>query len=142
MPKKEALMISNPDALKDGMKAWLEAKQIEQDAMDKRREIEDYITTQILALSEEFEGSQSLSLDEYKLTVTGRMNRKVDADRVQELAREHGFAAALEDLFSWKADVRMTEWKRADPSITNVLAEAITTTPGRPSYKIVTKEAN
>jgi hypothetical protein len=141
MAKKEALMVSDAAALKEGMQAWLEAKEREQLAIDERREIEDYLTNAMFALSEDFEGSQSLTLDDYKLTVTGRMNRKVDADRVQELAREHGLTAAIEDLFSWKADVRMTEWRQADPAITNVLAEAITTTPGRPSYKITLKEA-
>ena len=141
MAKKEALMVSDPAALREGMQAWLSAKEAETTAIENRREIEDYLTKNILAISEDFEGSQSLGLDEYKLTVTGRMNRKVDADRVQEIAREHGYAAALEDLFSWKADVRLTEWKQADPAITTVFAEAITTTPGRPSYKITIKEA-
>ncbi|NCC85702.1 MAG: hypothetical protein EOM03_16500 [Clostridia bacterium] len=140
MAKKEALMVSDAAALKEGMQAWLEAKEREQLAIDERREIEDYLTNAMFALSEDFEGSQSLTLDDYKLTVTGRMNRKVDADRVQELAREHGLTAAIEDLFSWKADVRMTEWRQADPAITGLFSEAITTTPGRPSYKITVKE--
>ena len=97
MAKKEALMVSDAAALKEGMQAWLEAKEREQLAIDERREIEDYLTNAMFALSEDFEGSQSLTLDDYKLTVTGRMNRKVDADRVQELAREHGLTAAIED---------------------------------------------
>jgi hypothetical protein len=140
MAKKDALMVSNPEALKEGMAAWLEAKEAEQAAINHRREIEDYLTSAMFALPEEFEGSQSLSLDEYKLTVTGRMNRKVDADRVQKIAQEHGLTAALDELFNWKADIRITEWKRADPVITGAFSEAITTTPGRPSYKIVIKE--
>ena len=131
MAKKDALMVSNPEALKEGMAAWLEAKEAEQAAINHRREIEDYLTQVMFSLPEDFEGSQSLGLDEYKLTVT---------DRVQEIAQEHGLTAALDELFNWKADIRITEWKRADPVITGAFSEAITTTPGRPSYKIVIKE--
>jgi hypothetical protein len=64
------------------------------------------------------------------------MNRKVDADKLQELAAEHGLSEHLGSLFRWSADINAAAWKAAAPTITAPLLGAITTTPGRPSFSI------
>jgi hypothetical protein len=140
MAKKESLQISDADVLKNGCIAWMAAKDAEKKAIDDRREIEDYLSKYVLSIPETFEGSQSLTLDDIKLKVTGRMNRKVDGKRLEELATEHGLTPALDELFNWKPEVKLTEWKNADAAITSVLAEAIETTPGRVSFNISLKE--
>ena len=68
--------------------------------------------------------------------VVGRIDRKVDADKVQELAAEHGLTDHLSTLFRWKPEINMAIWKAADESITKPLAAAITAKPGRPSFTI------
>lgn len=119
---------------------WLLAKAEEKKAQDWRRRIEDEM---IKALGVETkEETQNFETKEYKIKVSCNFSRKVDADRLQEIAAEHGLSEHLPSLFRWKPEINMLTWKRADASITAPLAEAITTKPGRPSFKIEKKETN
>ena len=65
------------------------------------------------------------------------MNRKVDSDKLQELAAENGLTEHLSTLFRWKPDIDAKAWKAADESITRPLMGAITTTPSRASFVII-----
>ena len=114
---------------------WIEAKATEKRATDERRRIEDKLLSAI-GVPETFEGTENAEAGEYKIKITGRMNRKVDTDRLQEVAREHGTFDHLQSLFRWKAEVNAAQWKLTDSTITEPLLEAITTTPGRPSFSI------
>lgn len=141
MSSKKGLEIKDKKILKEGALAWRKAKDVEAAATEARRVIEDYIMAEVISLAQDFEGSQTRTLDDVVFKVTGRMNRKVDGDMLEALAQEHGLTKVIEDLFKWKPDVKMKEWKQADESITSLLAQAITTTPGRPSFDITIKEA-
>ena len=114
---------------------WLDAKEAEKVATEKRRELEDQML-EILKINETLEGTDTTKADGYTIRVTGRMNRKVDADRIQEIAAEEGLTAHLSNLFRWKPEVNMSAWKNADKSITEPLLGGITTTPGRASFSI------
>lgn len=116
---------------------WVEAKEAEKQAQDKRREIEDKLLS-LMGVAP-FEDTYNEEAGEYKIKLTGRFNRKIDSDRLQEIANEKGLSDHLPSLFRWKPDINMTNWKRTDESITNPLLEAITTTPGRPSFSIERK---
>jgi hypothetical protein len=118
--------------------AWLEAKEYEKAAAAHRRELED-LMTEHMQIPEDLEGITTKDDGEYKITVTGRIARKVDADAVQEIAAEIGVQELLSTLFRWKPEINTKAWKAADISITSKLAEAITAKPGRPSYKIERK---
>ena len=113
---------------------WLEAKEAERMAVERRREIEDRLIAS-LAIKES-EGSTTIKTDGYKVKVTQRFNRSIDSDMLQEIAAEHGITHHLGDLFRWKPDINAKAWKDADPSITGPLEQAITTKPGRPSFSI------
>lgn len=119
---------------------WIRAKGIERDAAELRRKAEDALS-EAMSLGEDFEGSKSFDHEGYKVKVTGRMNRKIDADKLQDIAAECGLSQHLGDLFRWKPDINAAKWKNADDSITRPLLDAITTTPGRPSFSIVKEEA-
>ena len=115
---------------------WLDAKRTETEATDRRRQIEDRLLS-LIGVSETDEGTTSADApDGYKIKITSRMNRKVDADMVQELAAENGLSDHLPKLFRWTPAINMAAWKNADASITGPLSQAITTKPGRPSFKI------
>ena len=115
---------------------WVDAKADEAIAVARRRTIEDRLV-ELLALDEGKEGTTNAKTEQgYAIKVVGRMNRKVDADRLQELAAEHGLSEHLGSLFRWSADINAAAWKAAAPTITAPLAGAITTTPGRPSFSI------
>lgn len=120
-------------------KEWLEAKKEESDAVARRREIEDKISSG-LGIEGGDEGSRSFNADGYKITVTCRMNRRINSDKLQEIAAENGISEHLSRLFNWRPTISMPAWKAADENITTPLTDAITTTPGRPSYKIEKKE--
>jgi hypothetical protein len=117
---------------------WLDAKKAEKEAVEARREIEDELI-KIYRVQDDLEGTLNLEAPGHKVKIVGRMNRKVDGDKLQEIAAEHGLEDLLSTLFSWKPSIIMSAWKHSDDSITKPLLGGITTTPGRPSFTI-TKE--
>lgn len=117
---------------------WLEAKELERQATERRRLIEDELIKQ-LRINETQEGVTTAAIDNYTIKITSRLNRKVDTDLLQQIAAENGLDAHLSTLFRWSAELSVKSWKQADPAITGPLSAAITVTPGRPSFAI-TKE--
>lgn len=115
--------------------SWQELKSLEQKYQVERRDIEDRILREI-ALDPSFEGTKEIG----DLTLTARMTRKVDAKKVDEIAKENGTESHLSALFRWTAAINTAVWKATDGSITDPLKAAITTTPGRPSFKLTTKK--
>lgn len=116
-------------------KKWLEAKDREREAVAERREIEDRLKA-LINFDENSEGTTRLIAGDASITTTSRLNRKVDADKLQDIAAEHGLTDHLSTLFRWKPEINMALWKKADESITAPLLEAITTSPSRPSFSI------
>lgn len=114
---------------------WRNAKQAEADATRIRRDIEDELVDRLrFNLTEE--GTQSVERDAFKVVCTTRMNRKVDAEKMHELAVDAGISDLLPTLCRWKPELNLKAWKSADESITKVLAASVETKPGRPSFKI------
>lgn len=118
---------------------WLDAKEAERIAVERRREIEDQLIAD-LKIPESLDGVKTIKSDGYTVKITGRLTHKVDSDMIQELAAEAGIAEHLSALFRWKPEINMTAWKAADATITAALAPAITTKPGRPSFSINTTD--
>jgi len=118
---------------------WIDAKGREQDAIAERRRIEDQMVKEF---GWEFynEKVHTFDRDNYIIKVTSRIDRKVDSEKLQEIARENGLSDHLSSLFRWKPEVNMSAWKAADGSITSPLLDAITSKMGRPSFNIVRKE--
>ena len=115
---------------------WIEAKAEEKAAQEKRREIEDKLI-EAMQIDIMNEGQMSFDNDDrYKIKVTTRFNRKVDAEAVQSIAIENGMESMVNSLFRWKPEISIQAWKATDKSITDLFAEAVTTKPGRPSFSI------
>ena len=117
---------------------WITAKQTETDAIADRRRLEDRIKS-LAGISENLEGTETVSPEGYSIKISGRLERKVDGDKLQDLALEHGLTEHLSRLFRWKPEVNLKLWRDADPSVTAPLAGAITVAPGRPTFKIEEK---
>jgi len=117
---------------------WIELKEAERKATEERREVEDTIMS-LLNISEGLDGTENRKDGDYAIKIVGRMNRRVDTDKLQQLAAENGLTDHLSTLFRWKAEINSSIWKASDSAITQPLLDAITTTPGRPSFTI-TKE--
>ena len=118
---------------------WLNAKAIETAAIKTRRDLEDAMVKS-LGIAENLDGTVNVDADTYKVKIEGRINRKINADKLQELAAENGLTEHLASLFRWKPEINAAAWKAAKPEITSSLLDAITATPGRPSFTITNKD--
>lgn len=119
--------------------AWIAAKDAEREAIERRRSIEDRLAA-FIGIDESLDGTSTTKIGGLEIKVTGRLDRKVDADLLVELAAEAGLQDHLSALFRWKPEINKRAWDNAADSITRPLLGAITTKPGRPSFVITKKE--
>ena len=117
---------------------WLEAKEAERDATERRRLIEDEMV-RLIGIEQTDEHTRKVEADPFTIKIACRINRKVDGDMAQEIAAEHDMQDHLGLLFRWKPELSMTAWNGVGDNVKQVFARAITATPGRPSFTL-TKE--
>jgi len=117
---------------------WLDAKKLEVAAVAERRELEDLISKE-LAVPKDLDSTLHCEAEGYKIKLEGRINKKIDADKLQMLAAEAGLSEHLSSLFRWKPEINAKVWNAAADAVTQPLLGAITSTPGRPTFTI-TKE--
>lgn len=118
---------------------WMEAKAAETEMTARRRALEDEMTKS-LQITEDWEGSYTMKDGGFKINIKRAFTRKVDGKKLSAIASEFGLQDYLPTLFRWKPEIDMKAWKDTEPSVTDKLAQAITTTPGRVSFKIEEEE--
>jgi len=118
---------------------WLIAKETEAKGIFDRRVIEDRIKS-LAGVSDNLDGTETVTPGGYIIKIVGRIDRKVDADKIQEIAAENGLTEHLSSLFRWKPEINMAVWRSADESVTKLLSAGITAKPGRPSFSIARSE--
>ena len=128
-----------PTDMNELAQMWLAAKQKEKDATEDRRVVEDHIK-KLARISDQLDSTETVGAEGFEIKIEGRIDRKVDSEKLQMLATESGLTDHLSTLFRWKPEINMALWKAADETITGPLAGAITAKPGRPSFKIIPKE--
>ncbi|MFA5703764.1 MAG: hypothetical protein WC982_09655 [Advenella sp.] len=114
---------------------WINAKSTENDARKRRTEIERQIVA-AHGFDETKEGTTTKEDNGYKIKITGRITRKVDADKAREIAIEKGLDDQLSRLFRWKAEIDAKAWKSTDPALTGPFVAAIESKPGKPAVTI------
>jgi hypothetical protein len=120
------------------IEGWLHAKKEERDAVERRRTMEDQLFI-MSRFTPGVEGTQqSDELDGYIVRVVARIDRKVDVDKVTEIAAEHDLTALLPQLFRWKAEINKSVWGNTDPELIAPLLDAITPKGARPSFTVIT----
>jgi hypothetical protein len=117
---------------------WLDAKKLEATAVAERRELED-LMVETFGIPKDLDGTVKHAIDGYVIKTEGRINKKIDADKLQMLAAEAGLSEHLSSLFRWKPEINAKAWSAAADAVTGPLIGAITSTPGRPTFTI-TKE--
>lgn len=122
--------MSNIDAL---ARDWLEAKSDEQKANTRRLAIEKELTA---ALEAKDEGSITHKLDEYKVTLTQPVTRKVDAKMWSGV--KHKIPEQLHPVKTkLEADASGMKWlAENEPKLWATVAPAFTTKPGKISVKV------
>jgi hypothetical protein len=129
------------EKLKELLADWYAAKEEERQAVNRRRKVEDALNG-LLGINQNVEVSKTLRQAGFVIKVASRFNRKVNGDRLQDIAAEFGLTQHLSTLFRWKPELNVRAWESADPSITAPLEDAITTSAGRPSYTIEKEKNN
>lgn len=121
------------------IEAWVRAKEAEAKAQEERREFEDAIT-ELYGIPMDWEGSKTLHEEGFKVCLGRKLTRKVEDEHLQELAKKHGLESLLPVLFRWKPEINAKEWGKAPEEVARIFSQAITTKPGRVSYKIEREE--
>lgn len=114
---------------------WLDAKKLEAAVVAERRQLEDQMV-EMFAVPKDLDGTMKAEADGYKIKMEGRINKKIDADKLQMLAAEAGLSEHLSSLFRWKPEINAKAWNSAADAVTKPLLDAITSTPGRPTFTI------
>ena len=115
--------------------ARISAKQAEDDAIAERRRIDDQLA-ELLKNPEKPEGAISQKLEDMglKLTVTYKINRSVDAKKLQ--AEWDKLSAGAQSAFKWKPEVSVSELRKLEGIEATVASAYITAKPGAPSIEI------
>jgi len=113
--------------------ARIAAKRVEDAAVAERRRIDGAIA-ELLKDANKPEGSVSQKADGYKVTVTYKIDRKVDTDKLQ--AAWAKLSAAAAQAFKWKADVSVSELRKLEGADAAAAAVFITSKPASPSITI------
>ena len=114
---------------------WLDAKKAEAAAVKDRRLLEDQMA-EAFALPKDLNGTVNREVDGFLIKMEGRINKKIDSDKLQTLAAEAGISEHLSTLFRWKPEINAKAWDAASEAVTVHLLGAITSTPGRPTFTI------
>ena len=114
---------------------WLDANKLEGVAIKERRELEDLMVKEF-AVPKDLNTTINREVEGYKVKIEGRINQKIDADKLQLLAAEAGLSEHLSSLFRWKPEINAKVWNAAADAVTAPLLGAITSTPGRPTFSI------
>lgn len=112
-----------------------EAKQAEQAAKNVRTALEAKLA-QAIGVPDDWEGAKTNTVGEYKVTLTRKMNVKIDAVRLRELAIINNITPVLDTCFRWKPEIVKKEWDKADDGVRTKLAEALEITPGKASFTV------
>lgn len=112
---------------------YLELKAQEEELRSERR----VIATKLMALlPHPEEGTKTHTIDEYKITLNQRMNRKVDWNKFDAVMRRFPGKHAPERL-KRELDVPSLKWVRQNqPELYMALSDAIIATPGLPSITV------
>jgi hypothetical protein len=129
-------MMPRPKPLVDLSQEWMEAKEAEREAVEKRRLIEDELV-RLLEVDQTVDHTRKIDADPFIIKIACRINRKVDGDLAQEIAAEHDMQDYLGLLFRWKPELSKTAWDGVGDNVKQVFARAVTSTPGRPSFTII-----
>lgn len=119
--------------LEDLAAMWRSAKREEDKARNHRIEIEQAIVARTGCRDE---GSATHEAGEYKVRVTGKLNRTLDADRWREI--EHTIPEAMRPVeYVPKLDTKGLRYlENNEPETFAQVAQALVTKPGKPSVEV------
>lgn len=122
-----------PMTLTELIAARIAAKRDEDAAIANRRDIDAQLA-ELLKDPAKPEGAISRKDGGYKLTVTYKISRSVDTDKLTKAWAE--LPKDVQDAFKWKADVSVSALRKLEPASAGKAAVFVTTKPASPSIEI------
>lgn len=113
--------------------ARIAAKRAEDDAIKARREVDAQIA-ELLRDPQKPEGSISQKADGYKVTVTYKIDRKVDADNLVKSWEK--LPIDVQSAFKWKPELSVSEFRKLDDKAKLNASKFITAKDATPSITI------
>jgi hypothetical protein len=120
--------------IQDLVTARIAAKRIEDEAVQKRREIDEQISLQLS--TGKAEGTESMKLTDIgaKVTVTYKVARKVDTEALQE--RWEYLSEEQRAAFKWSADISVTALRKFEGNDLVAVSKFFESKPASPTIKI------
>jgi hypothetical protein len=120
-------------SLSELIAARIAAKRAEDEAVQARRDIDAQLA-ELLKDAQKPEGAVSQKVDGYKLTVTYKLDRKVDAEELTKSWDK--LPIDVQNVFKWKPDLSVSEFRKLEEKAANSAARFFTTKEASPSIKI------
>ena len=123
-------------SLDECARLWLAAKHDENTARQRRLAVENEIVRGVGVADE---GNTRQNTDAYKITTTGKLNRRVDIDALTALADDIP-EPIIARLIRHKAEVDTRELRYLqdnEPELYSIIAEAVTVKPAKPVVSVV-----
>jgi len=115
---------------------WCELKKLERESAKERRSIESTIV-EYLDINTDIAGTTKKETQTHKATIACRLDHKVNADLLHEIANEHQVSSGvLSQLFRWEPKLNIKAWDATHDDIKAIISPAITVKPSKPSFKI------
>ena len=115
-----------------------ELKQREAEIKAERVQAEEALAYE-LGMPQEWEGTKTNAIGAYKVTLKRAMNYRIDAARLEQLAgSSEAMADAVKRAFRYKPEIDKKGWKGLSDDLRGALSPAITMTPGKPAFTIMT----
>ena len=120
--------------IQDLVTARIAAKRIEDEAAQKRRDIDEQISLQLS--KGKAEGTESMKLPDIgaKVTVTYKVTRKVDTEALQE--RWEYLSEEQRAAFKWSADISVTALRKFEGNDLVAVSKFFESKPASPTIKI------
>lgn len=122
-----------PMTLTELIAARIETKRAEDAAVAARREVDAELAL-LLKEKDVLEGTVSAKEGGFKVSITYKLDRKVDTDKLQ--AGWSQLSPAASAAFKWKADISVSALRKLEGADAQAAAAYITTKPATPSITI------
>lgn len=123
--------------IKELSSAWLAAKKEELLANEKRVSIEKDL---IAAVGAREEGSQSTEVDEFKITTTGKLSYKADADKLAELTADWPEVIRPVEFTLKVSDTKLKKIRAEAPEYWTQIARVVEVKPQKTAVSIALQE--
>ena len=123
------------------MVAALHAAKVEEEKAKATRIAAEEQLARAIGVPEQWEGSKTNDIGEFKVCVKRSMNVKIDAPKLHEFVVENKISShILEAAFRWKPEIAKKGWENISEQDKAILSSAITKTPGKVSISVEIKK--